>query len=103
VRTGLRCERAHVPSLYLTWGYVVWATPPIVAIVVGVEVVGGRRVLADVLDRGDDVEGLPGRYLADGVADLRCVLKPYAIDRQIGRGGGMHRESQTREVDDKEK
>ena len=27
VCAGLRCERAHIPGLYLTGGYVVWASP----------------------------------------------------------------------------
>ena len=81
---GLSCEWAHIPGLHLSGGYVVWASAPIVAVIVDVEVVVGRRVLAGVLDRGDDVEGLSRRYLADGLADLRRVLKPYAIDRQIG-------------------
>ena len=70
VCAGLSCERAHIPGLHLTGGYVVWATAPIVAVIVDVEVVAGRRVLADVLDRGDNVEGLPRRQLADGLADL---------------------------------
>jgi len=103
VCAGLSCERAHIPGLNFCGSYVVWASAPIVAVIVDVEVVAGRRVLADVLDRGDNVEGLPGRYLADGLADLRCVLKPYAIDRQIGRGSGMHRERQTCETGHEEK
>jgi hypothetical protein len=70
VGAGLSCEWAHIPGLYFTGGYVVWASAPIVAIVVDVEVVAGRRVLTDVLDRSHDIEGLPRRYLADGLADL---------------------------------
>jgi hypothetical protein len=66
----LSYEWAHIPSLYFSGGYVVWASAPIVAVIVDVEVVAGRRVLADVLDRGDDVEGLPRRQLADGLPNL---------------------------------
>jgi hypothetical protein len=60
----------HIPGLYLSGRYVVWASPPIVAVIVDVEVVAGCGLLADVLDRGDDVEGLSRRYLAYGLADL---------------------------------
>ena len=67
---SLSCERAHIPGLYLSGGYIVWASPPIVAAIVDIEVVPGRRVLADVLDGGDDVERLPRQYLTDGLADL---------------------------------
>ena len=102
VCAGLSCEWAHIPSLNLSGGYVVWATAPIVAVIVDIEVVAGRRLLANVLDRGDDVERLPRRYLADGLADLRCVLKPYTINRKIRRGG-MCRECHTCETDHEEK
>ena len=61
VRASLGCEWTHIPSLYLTGGYAVWASPSIVAVIVDIDVVAGRRLLADVLDRGDDVERLPRR------------------------------------------
>jgi hypothetical protein len=59
--------------------------------------------LTNVLYRRDNEEGLPRRYLADGLAGLRWIFKPYAIDGQIGRGGGMRRECQTWETDHEEK
>ena len=67
---GLRCEWAHIPGLYLSGGYVVWATAAIVAVIVDVEIVAGGRVLANVLYRGDYVERLARRHLADRLADL---------------------------------
>jgi hypothetical protein len=70
VCAGLSCERAHIPGLNLSGGYVVRAASPIVAVIVDIEIVTARGPLSDVLDRGDDVERLPRRYLTDGLADL---------------------------------
>jgi hypothetical protein len=52
----LSCERTHVPSLDFAGGYVVWAAPPVVAVIVDVEIVAACGLLSDVLDRHDYVE-----------------------------------------------
>jgi len=66
----LSCERTHIPGLNFAGGYVVWASPPIVTVIVDVQVVARRRLLPDVLDTRDDVERLVRGYLSDGLADL---------------------------------
>ena len=55
----LSCKWSHIPGLNLSGGYVVWASVPIVAVIVDVEIVAACGLLSDVLDRRDDVVRLP--------------------------------------------
>jgi hypothetical protein len=82
--------------LDLACGDIVWASTSIVTVIVDIEIVAARSLLPDVLDRCDYVERLSRRYLADGLTDLRCILKPYALNRQVRCGGGMNRNRETR-------
>jgi hypothetical protein len=66
----LSCEWSHIPGLNLSGGYVVRAAPPVVAVIVDVEIVAACGLLSDVFDRRDYVERLPRRYFADRLADL---------------------------------
>ena len=77
---GLSCQWADVPGLDFSSGYVVWSSASVVAVIVDVDIVAGGGHLTNVLYRRDNEEGLSRRYLADGLAGLRCILKPHAID-----------------------
>jgi hypothetical protein len=83
VGAGLRCERAHIPGLYLSGGYVVRPTPPIVAVIVDIQVIAGCGRVPDVLHGRYDIELFTGRHRCDCLTGIGGLLKPDAVDCEI--------------------
>jgi len=83
VGAGLRRERADIPGLYLSGGYVVRAPSPVVAVIVDIQVIAGCGRVSYVLHGRYDIELFTGRHRCDYLTGIGGLLKPDAVDCEI--------------------
>jgi len=83
VSARLSCERADIPGLYLSGGYVVWAPSPVVAVIVDIQVIAGCGRVSYVLHGRYDIDLFAGRHRCDCLTGIGGLLKPDAVDCEI--------------------
>jgi hypothetical protein len=79
----LSCEWAYIPDLDFGGRYGIGASPPIVAVIVDIQVIAGCGRVPNVLHRCYDIDLFAGRHRCDCLTGIGGLLKPDAVDCEI--------------------
>jgi hypothetical protein len=88
--------------LGFAWCDVVWASPPIFAVIVDIQIVSRCGYGSDILYGSNNEELVARRHLLDRLTGSGVLFQPNVINRQIRQGSRMDfadRPHETRKTD----